>query len=113
MNDQERASLVSLIARTREVLDWAILDRRSNVPPHLRGPLRDAWTSVTNERFRELEQRIASGDFDDELDRHGLSGPELRAKLAAFDAPYQAWVDLKGRPRRRWFRRPGPTELTS
>lgn len=55
MNDEERASLVVLISRTREILDWAILDRGSNVPPHLRDPLLDAWTNVTNQRFTELD----------------------------------------------------------
>ena len=113
MNDEERASLVVLIRRTREILDWVILDRGSNVPPHLRGPLHDAWTSVTNQRFIELEQLIASGDYDEELDAHGLSGPELTAKLAAFDAPYLEWADLERRTRSRRFRRRQRTELTS
>jgi hypothetical protein len=113
MNDEERASLVVLISRTREILDWVVLDRGSNVPPHLRHPLRDAWTDVTNQRFTELEDRIGSGDYDEELDRHGLSGPELRAKLAAFEAPYRAWADLERRTRRRRFRRPSRTELTT
>jgi hypothetical protein len=112
MNDEERASLVSLIARTREILDWVVLDRGSNVPPYLRGPLRDAWVNVTNGRFRELEETIASGSYDTELDQHGLSGPELRAKLAAFDAPYWAWANIERRTRRRRFRRSGPAELT-
>jgi hypothetical protein len=112
MNDEERSSLVTLIARTRQILDWVIVDRGSKVPPHLRDPLRDAWTNVTGQRFRELEERIASGGYDDDLDQHGLSGPELRAKLAAFNAYYQAWSNLERRTRRRRFRRPLAADLT-
>jgi hypothetical protein len=106
MNGEERSSLVTLLARTRQILDWVVLDRGSKVPAHLRDPLRDAWTSVTRERFSELEQSVASGRYDDDLDRHGLSGPELRAKLVAFNAHYQAWSNLEHRTRRRRFRRP-------
>ncbi|MGC2381279.1 MAG: hypothetical protein WA622_29860 [Mycobacterium sp.] len=105
MNDEERASLATLIARTREILDWVILDGGSKVPSYLRDPLGDAWTNITRERFRDLEETIASGTYDDELDQHGLSGLELRAKLVAFNAHYQAWSNLERRTRRRRFRR--------
>lgn len=112
MNDEERSDLVALITRTREILDWVILDRGSKVPPHLRDPLRYAWTNVTKERFINLEEMIASGGYDDDLDEHGLSGPELRAKLAAFNAHYQAWSNLERKTRGRRFRRSMPAELT-
>jgi hypothetical protein len=105
MEDAERAELADLIAHTRQILDWAIGDRGSKVPNYLRGPLRDAWADVTRERFIELEERITSGADDGELDEHGLSGPELKAKLVAFNAQYQAWSDLEERTRHRRFRR--------
>lgn len=111
MDDEERSNLVALIARTRRILDWAIRDRGSKVPSYLRDPLRDAWTGVTSERFIELQERIASGEYDAELDEHGLSGPELRAKLAAFNAYYQAWSNLESRTRGRRFRRPHAADL--
>jgi hypothetical protein len=111
MEDAERSDLVGLIARTREILDWAIGDRGSKVPRYLRSPLRDAWASVSRRRFVELEQRIASGEYDSELDQHGLSGPELRAKLVAFNAHYQAWSDLEVRTRGRRFRRSPSADL--
>lgn len=110
MNDEERSNLVTLIARTRQILDWVILDRGSKVPPDLRGSLRDAWTNVTSERFIDLEARTESGRYDDDLDQHGLSGPELRAKLAAFNAYYEAWSNLERRTRGRRFRRPSTAE---
>ena len=106
MDDEERSNLIAFIDRTMEVLDWVIRDRGSKVPPHLRAPLRDAWTGITRERFNGVRQRIASGEYDNELDEHGLSGPELRAKLAAFNAYYQAWSNIERRTRRRRFRRP-------
>ena len=111
MENAERSNLVDLIAKTGEVLDWVVDDRGSKVPPYLRVPLRDAWTSVTRGRFIELQQRIASGDYDDELDEHGLSGLELKAKLAAFNAYHQAWSDLELRTRGRRFRRPLSADL--
>lgn len=111
MTDDERRDLVSLIAKTRKILEWVVLDSGSNVPAHLRGPLTQAWTEATRGRFLLLEEQIGSGEYDDSLDEHGLSGPELRAKLAAFDAPYRAWAELEAQTRRRRFRRlPGPTE---
>jgi hypothetical protein len=106
VNAQERTELVTLIARTRQILDWVVLDRGSKVPAHLRDPLREAWTNVTSGRFRELEARIESGTYDDDLDQHGLSGPELRAKLACFNAYYEVWSNLERRTRGRRFRRP-------
>ena len=106
MNDIERANLAELIRRTRQILDWVILDRGSNVPVHLREPLINAWTNVTNQRFVELEQQIASAQHHDELDAHGLSGPELTAKLAAFNAPFLQWADLERRTSARRFRGP-------
>lgn len=112
MEETERDDLVALIARTRRILEWAIDDRGSKVPPYLRGPLRDAWAGVSQARFTELEQRIASGAYDSELDEHGLSGLELRAKLVAFNAQYRVWSDLEARTRRRRFRRPLPADLT-
>lgn len=113
MEDAERSDLVRLIARTREILDWAIRGRGSRVPEYLRGPLQEAWASVSEERFIELEQQIASRDYDSELEEHGLSGPELKAKLVAFNAHYQAWSDLEVRTRGRRFRRTRlPADLT-
>ncbi len=106
MDDQERSNLANLIDRTRQILDWVIGDGGSKVPPYLREALGEAWTRVTRERFVELREWIASGDHDGELDEHGLSGPELTAKLAAFDAYYRAWANLERRTRGRRFRRP-------
>jgi hypothetical protein len=106
MNDQERSDLAELIDKTREILEWVTGDRGSKVPPYLRGPLRNAWTSVSRDRFIALREHIASGQYDGELDEHGLSGPELRAKLVAFNMHYLAWSNLERRTRRRRFRRP-------
>jgi len=106
MNDDERTNLVALVDRTVEILDWVVDDRGSKVPPYLRAPLQDAWRGVTRERFADLRQQIGSGEYDGELDAHGLSGLELTAKLAAFNAYYGAWSNLERRTRGRRFRRP-------
>ena len=122
MNDDERSGLVDLITRTSEIIEWAIRDHGSKVPEYLREPLASAWVSVTRERFNELATRIASGTYDVELEAHGLSDSELRAKLVAFDAYYLAWSDLRDRTNGWRFRRPKkkgsrfrrvrPTDLT-
>jgi len=99
MDNEERSDLVALIKRTSEILEWAIRDRGSKVPPYLRNPLRAAWTDVTKQRFIELQEQIESQEYDGVLDEHGLSGPELKAKLVAFDVYYQAWSNLEQRTR--------------
>jgi hypothetical protein len=111
MDEEERSDLVTLIARTRQIIEWVVFDRGSKVPPYLRVPLGDAWTEVTRDRFRRLEEEVASGLYDAELQEHGLSGLELKAKLAAFNAPYEQWADLERVTRGRRFRRPVTYEL--
>lgn len=106
MNDDERSGLVDLIARTSEIIEWAIRDHGSKVPEYLREPLASAWASATRERFNELATRIATRTYDAELEAHGLSDSELRAKLVAFDAYYLAWSDLQNRTTGWRFRRP-------
>jgi hypothetical protein len=112
MEDHERADLAMFVGQTREVLQWVIIDRRSKVPSYLRGDLVRAWEGRTAARFTDLQNSITTGEFDDELDEHGLSGPELQAKLKAFRAYHQQWVDLMmTEPRLGLFRRrsvPGP-----
>jgi hypothetical protein len=111
MDEEERSDLVTLIARTRQIIEWVVFDRGTNVPPYLRAPLRNAWTEVTRDRFRRLEEQLASGGYDAELQAHGLSGLELKAKLAAFNARYEQWAELERTTRSRRFRRPVTYEL--
>jgi hypothetical protein len=105
MNAEERAGLTQLIDRTSQVLSWAINDGGSNVPDYLRGVLQDAWFDVAQERFVELRMRISSEQMDEDLDAHGLSGPELTAKLTLFSAYFEQWSELEERTRHRRFRR--------
>lgn len=105
MDDAERADLVEMIANTRQLLEWVVSDPGSKVPPQLREALQDAWSSKAKNRFIELEKWIASREHDAELDEHGLSGPELRAKLAAFNFYYGEWSNLERKTKRRRFRR--------
>jgi hypothetical protein len=111
MEDHERADLVEFVAQTREVLSWVITDSRSKVPSYLRGDLIRAWEERTAARFSDLQNLISAGDLDDELDDHGLSGPELQAKLTAFHAYHEQWVAQMNRPRGLFRRRPAPDSM--
>jgi len=113
MDNAERADLAKCIAQTSEVLNWVITDKRSKVPAYLRGVLITAWKVRTEQRFVDLMTSIANGSLDTDLDAHGLSGPELQAKLVAFRAHYEQWVYLMDKPRRRLLRRrPAPEPMT-
>ena len=105
MDQSERAELVRFLDETQELLRWVIHDRRSALPSYLRNPLLDAW-GVTRGRFARLREFISSGELDVGLDEHGLSGPELVAKLVAFRVPFQAW-DRRRQRRMRSERRSG------
>src|ERR1700680_2205798 len=104
MNDSEREQLVEFVHQTQELLDWVINDPRSALPSHLRTPLRDAW-EITVRRFGTIADSIGGQTLDDDLDEHGLSGPELLAKLTAFSAYYESWSALLLKQRRRRRRR--------
>jgi hypothetical protein len=90
MEERERLELVRFVEDTERLLRWVIHDPHSAVPKYLRRPLIDAWPT-TRSRFASLRGSVDAGELDDRLDEHGLSGPELIAKLIAFRAPYEAW----------------------
>jgi hypothetical protein len=100
----ERDDLVKFLGQVEEILHWVIHDGDSAVPDYLKQPLRDIW-KITDGRFSNLSAEIASGEKDADLDGHGLSGPELQAKLIAFRAYYESWATLRDK---RQSRGPGP-----
>jgi len=105
MNREERKDLNEFLGEVKELMGWVVNDPDSYVPDYLRTPLSSAWVT-TKERFEPLAQEIESGRLDSDLDRHGLSGPELHAKLIAFRAYYGSWASLRDR---RQSQGPGPT----
>jgi hypothetical protein len=65
--------------------------------------LERAWSEL-KPRFGEVKGAIRSGDFDDLLDQHGLSGAQLEFKLRGFNRAVEK-AERSSRGWRRWLRR--------
>jgi hypothetical protein len=103
ITDAERAALIDFLEETKKLVAWVINDTRSALPKYLKQPLVDAW-AITSQRFEPIQKQINSQNLDLELQNHGLTGDELRAKLVAFHAYFEAWSTLRDKPKHWWSR---------
>ena len=81
-------------------MDWAVHEARGRMLAYLRPSLVESWPR-TAERFASVRSAILSGELEDALNEHGLTGQELVPKLALFQARYAEWKRLHARERRR------------
>ena len=90
MDERDRQSLIEFIQTVQQVLNF-IFRRLFEFPTVRQVPhVQEAWEEV-QPKFGQLVQAIQSRDYDRNLIDAGLSGAQLRFKLAVFDSAKRAF----------------------
>ncbi|MFN8113185.1 MAG: hypothetical protein U0R51_08290 [Solirubrobacterales bacterium] len=107
MDAAERDRLVMFVAQLRIDLPWIFDGAQPYVTAEVYDRLWPAWeAALARNDIDVMEMRIGSGEYDEELDRAGLSGPELEFKLTGYEAARaSARESTQGRPAPRLFKR--------
>lgn len=107
MNASERDRLVMFVAQLRDDLPWIFDVAQPYVASEVYDRLWPAWeAALARNEIDVMEMRIGSGEYDEELDRAGLSGPEPEFKLSGYEsARVRARESTPGSPPPRLFRR--------
>jgi hypothetical protein len=104
MEDSDRTELADFLWRLRELLKLALFEHEEWFPADLRRQIDSAWNEL-QPLFSRATEDIQSGEFDQELEREGLTGSQLRFKLAGFSMASDDFTTEAGRAWRR--RTPG------
>src|SRR3954453_14943284 len=83
MNDDERNELADFVLSVRDLLKRAVFEHPEWIAPELRPQMESAWNEL-QPFFRQAVDDIQSRRFDRELEREGLTGDQLRFKVAGF-----------------------------
>lgn len=77
-------TLLEFLVALRRLLDRIVSQPQDlEIPPRTSSLLEEAWREV-QPLYDELEDALSSGDYEEELYRHGLTGAQLRIKLEPF-----------------------------
>jgi len=89
MDEPDRQQLIGFVLSTQRTLELIVfplgdlVDPEEGGTPDSVGLRRAAWVDLMERaEFDRMESAIASRNFDERLDRYGLSGAQLRFKLA-------------------------------
>jgi hypothetical protein len=94
---------VAFVYSTREDLQFIFDVAGPYLAPSVADYLWLAWHAVqARGEFERLVDAIEGRDYDDELDRAGLSGPELDFKLSGLEAAREAGRETQAP---RWLKR--------
>ena len=103
MERVDRERLVAFVYSTRSDLSFIFDVSGPYMAPEVSESLWLAWDAIQQRgEFELLVGAIEGRGYDDELDRAGLSGPELDFKLAGLDAARRAARDNSAP---RWLKR--------
>jgi hypothetical protein len=87
MDSRDRALLLGFVDQTHDDLVFVLEVAASFVHPAVAERLWPAWQALEDrDEFGQLRRAVELQDYDVQLDRVGLSGPELEFKLAGVDS---------------------------
>jgi hypothetical protein len=106
MEAKDREQLVMFVDSMREDLPFIFDVSERSISPEVYKGLWPAWEALlARGEFEGLREAVASGDYDERLERVGLSGPELDFKLAGYETARAAGREKRApRPSRGWRR---------
>lgn len=92
----DAALLKTFLQSFSTLMEFAYEHRSEAMPIHLRVPLEFAWPEFIT-RMNKLQYEFSELDAErlSALREHGLTGDELRLKLAGFNASYDRFNNLK------------------
>ena len=85
MEEAEREGLKDFLYGLESLLRYAVYDHPEWFPRDIQQPMESAWREV-EPVFAQVARDIESREYDQQLEREGLVGEQLRFKLAGFAA---------------------------
>lgn len=105
ITEDDRQRLIGFVYRTADDITLVLETGADYLGSDLHGAFGAAWEDLQRQKLlADIEHAIASGNADEAIERHALTGQHLRFKLALIDEARED-ITTAGRPTPRLLRR--------